>query len=126
MGTVLGVFGTVDLSTERFLGSYRSTVDRQSLIGIEESVLRLQSPVWPDELGTIDAGERESGRVLFDDHCAECHTNNGTEYTFDRTDPDRFVVARMRDVGTDSEMFLNFALRQAKTGVLQGARFREF
>ncbi len=119
-GEVLGVFGNVNLDHKNFGGSYTSSVDRRSLIDIEDSLRALWSPVWPADLGAIDNNMRNAGRVLFNRHCATCHTNNEREYEFDRTDPKRFVVAKMRAVGTDDTMYLNFALRRSKTGILKG------
>lgn len=120
-GEVLGAFGKVNLDRAHLLGGYTSSVNRRSLIDIEDSVRRLWSPVWPAaEFGGIDTIKRNAGRGLFNQHCASCHTNNGREYEFDRTDPKRTVNARMEAVGTDETMYLNFALRRSETGVLKG------
>lgn len=119
-GEVLGVFGNVNLDHKNFGGSYTSSVDRRSLIDIEDSLRTLWSPVWPTEMGEIDNNMRIEGMNLFNIHCAKCHTNNEESYEFDRTDPNRFIKAKMKAVGTDDTMYLNFALRRAKTGILKG------
>jgi hypothetical protein len=55
------------------------------------------------------------GKQLFDAHCASCHDN-----TFDRTAPNRRIMAKMTVVDTDPTMALNFAQRHGATGLLSG------
>ena len=114
-GEVLGVFGKVDAVHPSLLGGYSSSVDKDNLIQIEETLRKLWSPQWPTELGAIVEADRVRGQQLFRDHCAKCHDD-----TFDRTAADRHVEAKMDAVGTDPMMASNFATRRAKTGVFAG------
>jgi cytochrome c5 len=117
-GEVLGVFGVVHPeSPTAVLGGYPSSVDRDSLIGIEESLWTLWSPLWPAEFGAIDPQAKAAGKELYRTRCASCHRN-----TIKRDDPNREVKAVMAFVGTDGTMWWNFAKRETKTGVLQGRR----
>ena len=121
-GEVLGVFGDVDVRDPTFfVRGYKSSVDRNGVIDIEDSLFSLWSPQWPPAF-EMDSAQHEAGKVVFDTNCASCHTNSGTEHNFDRTSPDRFVNAKMRATGTDGTMFTNVAMRRVKTGVLEGRR----
>lgn len=116
-GEVLGVFGNADPSDERgFLGGYKATDNRSGLIDIENSLKTLWSPQWPNELGEIDTTKAAQGEQLFLQNCDGCHNNSA----FNRDDPDRSIVARLKDVGTDQAMAFNYATRQANTGILEG------
>lgn len=119
-GEVLGVFGTVDAADEGDLAdlhSYSSSVKKDNLIAIEESLRKLWSPLWPPEFGAIDPAKRTRGEALFGRHCSTCHP------PLTRDDPLRSVEAKMRAVGTDQKTAANFATRTAKTGVLEGRTF---
>ena len=117
-GEVLGVFGTVrPESPTAVLGGYPSSVDRDSLIAIEESLWRLWSPEWPTEFGAIDATKAAAGKTLYQARCVKCHDDSLV-----RDDPQRRVEAVMAFVGTDGGMWWNFAVRQSKSGVLAGRR----
>ncbi len=117
VGEVLGVFGDADV-TQSFgvLGGYASSVDRDHLIEIEESLRSLWSPQWPEEFPDLDPDLLADGRELFKSHCRTCHQD------ITRDDPDRAVVAKMRAVGTDPWMARNFAARASRTGPLEGRR----
>ncbi len=118
IGEVLGVFAEVD--TSEFvtpLGGYQSSVERKNLIDVEEWVRDLWSPKWPEaEFGAIDQALADKGRALYSKHCASCHV------ILDRTDPNRKVIAKMGNVGTDETMSRNVVTRKGKSGVLEGRR----
>jgi mono/diheme cytochrome c family protein len=119
-GEVLGVFGTVDAADEGTLvelHGYTSSVNKENLVAIEESLRKLLSPLWPQEFGAIDQTRRERGQALFETNCRHCHPPIG------RKDPDRVVEAKMRAVGTDQKTAANFATRSARTGLLEGRTF---
>jgi mono/diheme cytochrome c family protein len=117
-GEVLGVFGTVHPeSPTAVLGGYPSSVDRDSLIDIEESLHKLWSPQWPAEFGAIDPDKAEAGRALYQAHCVQCHDDSIV-----RDSPNRSVKAVMAFVDTDDTMWWNFAARQSRTGMLNGRR----
>lgn len=115
-GEVLGVFGNAVVDPHELLvpRRYASTVNKPNLMRIEQSLKRLWSPLWPEELlGPIDATRRDRGKALFQEHCVRCHAE------IDRTDEARHVKARLSEVGTDKTMITNFG-RQSKTGPLKG------
>jgi hypothetical protein len=115
-GEVLGVFGHAEVNPHELLipRRYESTVNKPDLLRIEQSLTRLWSPLWPEEiLGPIDQAMRDRGKIVYQDHCVHCHTE------IDRTDENRRVEARLSDVGTDRMMITNFG-RQSKTGPLRG------
>ncbi len=114
-GEVLGVFGSVEINPHELIvpRRYASTVNRENLKQIENSLRTLWSPEWPvAELGPIDVDQRTKGELLFQSHCIECHK------PIDRMDPHRKVIAQMSNVGTDLNMIRNFG-RTAQTGRLQ-------
>jgi hypothetical protein len=116
-GEVIGVFGTVDATREGSLlefHGYQSSVNKENLIAIEESLRKLWSPKWPKELPPIDSELRDLGATLFEKNCSSCHKS------IQRDDPERTVIAQMQAVGTDQTMASNFATRVAKSGVFQG------
>jgi hypothetical protein len=112
-GEVLGVFGRANAQVEELLvpRGYTSSVKTANLIEIEDTVRKLQSPVWPAEFGLIDESLRAPGEALFAKHCAACH------HEIRRDDENRRVIADLRAVGTDQAMAANFATRTAKAGL---------
>lgn len=115
-GEVLGVFGQANAQVPELLvpRGYTSSVKTANLIKIEETVRRLQSPVWPAEFGLIAEPLRAAGEALFAKHCAACH------HEIRRDDENRQVIADMRAVGTDQTMAANFATRTAQPGHFTG------
>ena len=117
-GEVLGVFGNVEINAHEPLSiprRYPSTVNKANLMAIENSLKKLWSPEWPEELGAINADSKAKGELLFKERCADCHQ------AIDRQDPDRKVIAQLSNVETDQNMIRNFG-RFAKTGLLKGRR----
>ena len=112
-GEVLGVFGDVDIPSEFLLPRpYPSTVNKQNLIDIENSLKRLWSPEWPAAFGAIDPNLKAAGKVLYDQHCKSCHA------PIDRKSPDRKVKAVLDSADTDPTMLSNFG-RTGQTGKLR-------
>lgn len=120
VGEVLGVFGGLEIPDHPSLLGYRSTVQVQNLLKMEEWVTKLWSPQWPAAFPAIDARKRDQGRALYQRHCLECHD------TINRTDPNRRIVARMRSTGTDPLMALNFQNRRGRAGKFEGGFSRFF
>lgn len=123
-GEVLGVFGWAHAHTEGdllHLSGYPSSINRPNLVLIENLLADLWSPLLKDT-GIPIAPEEQAlvpaGRQLFVENCARCHAD------IQRDDPRRAVKANMQAVGTDQTMASNFALRKAKSGVLEGRKFQ--
>jgi len=126
IGEALGVFGVIRLKRvpeyEGPLGSqkYQSSIRVDNLIRLENIVKRLRSPVWPEDLLRIDrALAAGKGEALYRKHCKDCHK------IVDRVATGR-IKAKMKDVGTDAAMAVNYADRfteedRAQTGLLEGA-----
>ncbi|MNF35607.1 Cytochrome c [compost metagenome] len=79
IGEALGVGATLkffDADGRALRGDarYPSSVRVRDLHVIEETLQRLQPPVWPQALfGQIDLPQASQGRALFKENCAGCH-----------------------------------------------------
>lgn len=74
VGEVLGVFA--ETSVERnFWGQVQVTTSANvpNLLEIEEHLLELQSPQWPDAFPPINPYLAAYGEPLFDQYCGSCH-----------------------------------------------------
>jgi cytochrome c551/c552 len=122
VGEVLGVFGRVEVPTERPVVPplfYESSVDRLNLMLIEQRLRKLTSPQWPRDLEPIDERKASAGKLLYDRYCVSCHS------MAKRTGPDRFtrvVMTPLAAVKTDPLMATNARERRAKSGVLEDVR----
>lgn len=122
-GEVAGVFGRVEVehydTKEDAKKGYRSTIEGMALVRMEESLRKLESPVWPEEiLPPIDRALASRGKALYEAQCQSCHA------LIDRADPHRRVTAMVTGVdvvGTDAQAAKNLVSARAPTGVLQGA-----
>jgi mono/diheme cytochrome c family protein len=122
-GEVIGVFGRVDVvrhdSEQEARRGYRSTIEGKALVAMEESLRRLKSPVWPEDvLPPIDRALAARGESLYRANCAACHA------PIDRDDPRRGVVAMITAidvVGTDDTSARNLVTARAPAGKLEGA-----
>lgn len=122
-GEVIGVFGQIEVKryeTEQAAKKgYKSTIEGHALVAMEESLRKLQSPVWPEELlPAIDRPLAARGEKLYGEHCVRCHAS------IDRDDPRRKVVAMVTAidvVGTDPMEARNLVGARAPSGVLEGA-----
>jgi mono/diheme cytochrome c family protein len=131
-GEVIGVFATLDwaqkpgislssvISGQGFKGphiDFKSSVNVHNLRRLEQHLVNLQSPPWPEDiLPAIDKDRVRKGEKLFDQFCASCHTN------IDRADPDRRVVAHitsLKNVRTDPKMAVNSAKYDGLSGILR-------
>jgi hypothetical protein len=120
VGEVVGVFG--DLRIEKVAGSptlsYQHHIDITGLERLEEILVTLWSPQWPeDSLPPIDRDQAALGKVSYDKQCRSCHAD------IDRADPNRKIKAIMvpiATVGTDPTMATNIITSVASTGILEG------
>jgi mono/diheme cytochrome c family protein len=116
VGEVLGVFAELDLRKPSFLHwYYESSADRLNIIDLEDRLSKLRSPKWT-EIGTIDQAKAARGKVIYNDHCIQCHSIATPGKHQD------IVMTPLSMMGTDEQMAKNSAVRMANTGVLQGVR----
>ena len=122
-GEVIGVFGQVQVkhyeTKEEAKKGYPSTVQGLDLVRMEESLRKLESPLWPEKiLPPIDRALASRGETFYKAQCQECHA------PIDRADPKRRVTAMVTGVdvvGTDAQAARNLVSARAPTGVLKGA-----
>lgn len=122
-GEVIGVYGQIEVKhyeTEKEARKgYRSSIEANELVAMEETLRNLKSPQWPEQLlPPIDRTLARRGESLYQTNCASCHA------LLDRDDPKRHVVAMITGldvVGTDDTSARNLATGRAPTGVLEGA-----
>lgn len=122
-GEVVGTFGQVQVkhyeTKEEAKKGYPSTVQGMELVRMEESLRKLESPLWPEKiLPPIDRALASRGETLYQAQCQSCHA------LIDRADPNRRVTAMVTGidvVGTDAQAAKNLVSARAPTGVLQGA-----
>lgn len=120
-GEVVGVFGDVRIEKPADGGPLRYShhVDFGSLKRLEEILVTLWSPRWPEEvLPAIDTDLIGEGERLYRGNCLGCHA------IIERTDLARDVKAKivaLADIGTDPAMARNRSSRVSMTGLLEGA-----
>ncbi|MDP3008683.1 MAG: di-heme-cytochrome C peroxidase [Methylococcales bacterium] len=121
-GEVLGVFASFDLQKHTGDVGYRSSVVQRNLVRLEEHLVSLESPVWPETiLPPIDRKLADQGKQVFSDYkCDVCHSSSDK---FDRSNPDRRVIAQfasLQQIGTDPVMAINALQAKGNSGVLKG------
>lgn len=123
VGEVLGVYGRIQVkhyeTADEAKKGYASTAEAHAIVAMEESLRKLQSPRWPEDvLPPIDQALAGRGEVLYRAECISCHA------LLDRADPRRKVVAMITDVevvGTDKTAANVVATARVPSGTLQGA-----
>lgn len=121
-GEVLGVFASFDLQKHTGDIGYRSSVVQRNLVRLEEHLVSLESPVWPETiLPPINRKLANQGKQVFYDYkCDVCHSSSDK---FDRSNPDRRVIAQfasLQQINSDPVMALNALQHKGKSGVLKG------
>lgn len=122
-GEVIGVFGRVDVvhyeDEVAAKKGYRSTIEANELVAMEEALRKLSSPQWPEEiLPPIDRALAKTGEALYETHCISCH------HAIVRDDPTRSPIAPiygLEVVGTDATEIDNMVNARAPSGTLEGA-----
>jgi hypothetical protein len=123
VGEVLGVYGRVEVkhyeTEDEAKKGYSSSAEANEIVAMEESLRKLQSPRWPEDvLPPIDRALARRGEGLYRAECISCHA------LLDRADPGRKVVAMITDidvVGTDATEAKLLAGGRVPSGKLQGA-----
>lgn len=121
IGEVIGVFGDIETETTSWFGlidgGYASSIQARELRKLEHVVSKLHSPLWPSSFPAIDEKLAKKGRVLYEQHCLQCHLD------IDRTNPERLIQVRMSSVSeikTDGLMAENAIYSKGKTGKFEG------
>lgn len=114
--TALAVYGTVTVPKDKL--TYQSSIRINNLGDIQRDFYQLSAPRWPADIaGELDATKMTKGKILYDQHCLECHT------LVDPADKKRkltAVLTHYKEVGTDPLMVENFINHKVKSGVLEG------
>ncbi|MEN0038127.1 MAG: di-heme-cytochrome C peroxidase [Cellvibrio sp.] len=114
--TALAVYGTVTVPKKKL--TYQSSIRINNLGDIQRDFYQLSAPRWPADIADeLDATKMAKGKILYDQHCLECHT------LVDPADKKRkltAVLTHYKEVGTDPLMVENFINHKVKSGVLEG------
>lgn len=121
-GEVLGVFATFDLNKQEGDIGYRSSAVQRNLLRLEDHLISLESPVWPEDiLPAIDQQLADTGKRIYQEYqCDSCHSNP-TE--FDRSSSERRVIAQFTTLGliqTDTAMAVNALTYGGNSGFFKG------
>ena len=123
VGEVVGVYGEVKVqkytTEEAAKAGYASSIQGHNLVAMEDSLRKLQSPLWPQEiLGPLDASLSARGAEIYGREFSSCHA------LLQRDDPKRKVTAMVTaisTVGTDPTSATNLANAVVPSGILEGA-----
>lgn len=125
-GEVMGVFGEVLLTPATgpasALKGYKSSVDTQNLVRMEQLVALLDPPDWPSHFPAIDPALAAKGRTLFARDCAGCHLTPDLQKEGEPTE--RMVTFRNTPEKelTDIWMACNAFVYSGPTGPLEGTK----
>jgi hypothetical protein len=108
LGEVLGVFARFTYSPVPLL-PYPSSVNKVNLKALEGSIEKLWPPRWP---GSINAGDRDGGKAIYQTTCLGCHPLNERS----NVDPATKIPVRILEDGTDSRMAQRFLDRSSALG----------
>jgi len=120
IGEAIGVFGEIETETTKWLGfidgGYPSSIQADTLRGLEKVTAKLHSPLWPEQFPAVDEQLVKVGRGLYEQHCIQCHVD------MDRTDPLRKIQVRMStlaEIKTDPLMAENALGHRGKSGIFK-------
>jgi len=121
-GEVVGVFGGVHVEQAADGSSgklqYRHHINLENLKRLEDILVTLWSPVWPETLlPAIDQKKAGRGKEHYNKLCLGCHE------VINRKDPERQITAKiipLKKIGTDPVMVENSTGGTSKTGILEG------
>jgi hypothetical protein len=124
VGEAMGVFATFDLDKKKGDKGYRSSVNVPNLVKMEAQLKELWSPIWPEEvLPKINRDLAVIGKRVYEQYrCSTCH---GADGAFDRSDPNRRVIAqfsKVETIGTDPVMAVNAIAQTGFSGLFQGQK----
>lgn len=121
-GEALGVFATFGLDKHMGDKGYRSSVVRRNLLRLEDHLITLESPAWPENiLPKIDQTLAKQGKKIYQTYqCYECHSD--PEH-FDKRSSARRVIAQFSSLSlirTDPSMAVNALTSQGSSGFFKG------
>jgi mono/diheme cytochrome c family protein len=85
-----------------------STIKPKNLFLLEDLAAKIAPPVWPSAFGAIDSPKAERGAVLYQQHCASCHSSQSQYSGIDEK------LFRPSQVGTDPNRAENFGVAIGK------------
>ena len=118
-GEVLGVYGDIEISEDKSITAYPSTLMFEGLGRLEARVAQLRSPPWPEDMiEPIDSHLAQRGAGLYESYCSGCHQvvpsdQQGRPYKANLTD--------LSEVKTDSMEILNL-ITQRDAGIYFGRK----
>ena len=109
-GESIGVFVKSDFSSPTIAkGLFESTIDLKGQIRLEELLRKLAPPQWPESvLGRIDRAKAATGKGLFAENCASCHSTWPHRWSEPRLNGLRFIenaIVAETVIGTDPRQF---------------------
>ena len=125
VGEVTGVFGNLKIDPAPwwrfwdFKHSYTSTVQFKALGQLEDWIVDLRSPQWPDQLPTVDPIKAAQGEMIYQLNCSSCHQMIDRE---DEGEKYKAVMTPVKFIKTDSTMAWNIVHHTAKTYILEGKK----
>ncbi len=122
-GEVLGVFAKFELVKRPGDKGFRSSVVRRNLLRLEDHLITLQSPLWPEDIfPKINKELANQGKKIYQKYqCSACHSS---PEQFDRSSSKRRVIAQFSSldkIQTDSAMAINALIYSGNSGLLKGA-----
>lgn len=120
---VIGVFAHLEINSKwkpAILG-YDSSARVKEMIDLEQTLEKLGSPVWPEDVfGPIDSEKAERGREHFvSQKCATCHEDITLG---DITSPIKVKMSGVEEAGTDVMLACNTLLHMAQAGLYENRR----
>ena len=106
IGQALGLGATYD----KTLGTFATSVDIRNTNALEELAYKIQSPIWPEAFGAIDAQKAAPGKVLYQQNCAACHEQIVSSPPPDNMPKGSWVLNlyAIEEIGTDPNEAKNF------------------
>ena len=121
-GEVIGVYGDVAVTIDPGLHGYRSSARVASIADLERVLALLRPPTWPAALlGAPDAAKVASGKALFGQHCAACHTGLAHDDIKTPFVSKISLFSGSEPPGTDPWMACNAYTYAGRTGMLEGS-----
>jgi len=83
VGQALGLGAVFETKT------FTSTLHARGICALETVARKIRPPKWPAAFGAIDEEKRARGQVLFQRHCASCHTKDNINTSLEAIGTDK-------------------------------------